>query len=245
MTTSKKIIIIVSYVLLVATIVGSLFYYIVTIKDKEGTINKLESNSNSLQSKLTTAKDTLSSKEAELNAVKSNLADTEAELENKEALLESALADLQEQIDSTLYWIEDSNFWMDLFINSDPANVTYSYFFTSVNELLTAIHDKPWLYQNKQVKVLGKLYNEKFDVCDPYLVDYEKGESFPDNIISGSEYDMSDLAAAMWKHEKEKANQIIDITLSSDTHFTVDESGNDVKMYGTVRISGGEIYLDN
>ena len=232
MTTTKKIIIIASYILLIATVLSSLFYCNSIIKDKEGTINKLESDNSSLQSEL-------NSKESALDTVRTNLINKESELEDTQAELETALANLQDQINSTLYWMESSTYWMNLFINSDPEDVTYSYSFNSVNELLTAVKDRPWAYNNMQVKVLGTLYNEYFDVCDPYLVDYENGESFPDNIISG------ELATYIWMKKKKDANQLIDIILASDTQFTVAESGDSVKMYGTVVISNGEIYLDN
>lgn len=227
-TGSKKPLIIATYVLLSAIIVTlSVFCVLPTkdIKEKESTISQLESDIAALKADLTAAENKLIRKENELKTTKANLQNKENDLKYIKNELTSANAEIA-------YWKKKAE-------SSGSDGTVSSYEFSSVNALLKAIKSNPTAYSNKQVSVYGMILAYARDSQKSIaLIDY-KGEdvSFTDDLFGY--YD-----ARRFKDDKKEAKEAIDVTFSSDLQYTVAETGDYVNLYGTVRITNGEIYLD-
>jgi hypothetical protein len=169
---------------------------------------------------------------------------TEAELKNTEAKLKNAnnsLANTESKLNHTrselTKALSDATYWKNKYMATDFSNVTYSYDFSSVNALLSAIKNNPTAYNNKQVKVFGMIFayeHATFNRKEIALIDY-KGEEL--SYGSG-------VQTRFFKNQKIEAKEAIEVTLSSDLQYTVSETGDYVNLYGTVRITNGEIYLD-
>lgn len=163
-------------------------------------------------------------------------------LNSKNEALQSKLDHSEEALQSqktlTEQYRAEAEQWKDKFLNSDPDNVTYSDSFNSVKELNAAIKKNPTYYNNKRIKVVGtiiKYDNEdgnSFDL-ETYIVD--------DNGSDFSTYD--DFDFYIWMRYNRNSEGIIPIEITDDLQYTVVETGDYVKMYGTVKISNGEIYL--
>ena len=220
---SQKPLIIVTYVLLVTIIIALTAFCVFSIKEKEKTISQLETDVNVLESELKSTESKLKRKESDLSIAYAKISDNNRLLQNKESELKTAKSDIE--------------YWKNKYMATDPANVTYSYEFSSVNALLTAIKNNPEAYHNKQIKVFGMIFTydtENYNRKAIALIDY-KGE-----VLS---YD-SGFKARFFKNDKIEAKEAIEATLSSDLQYTVAETGDYVNLYGTVKIINGEIYLD-
>ena len=220
---SKKPLTIVTYILLIAIIIALSVFCILSVKDikeKENTISQLETDITILEGDLKITKNNLNRKDTDLKIANAKISDNNRLLQNKEAELKAAKADIE--------------YWKTKYMATDLANVTYSYEFSSVNALLTAIKKNPEAYQNKQVKVFGMILTYKISKKTIGLIDY-KGE----NLSSYSE-----IRAGVFMDKKIEAKSGIEVTLSSDLQYTVAETGDYVNLYGIVKIINGEIYLD-
>ena len=221
---SKKPLIIVTYVLLVTVIIALTAFCVFSIKEKENTISRLETDVNVLESELKSTESKLKRKESDLSIAYAKISDNNRLLQNKEAELKTAKSDIE--------------YWKNKYMATDPANVTYSYEFSSVNALLTAIKKNPEAYHNKQVKVFGMILTcNKLGKTTKtvHVFDY-KGEDVNFSTSSGD--------ALYLMLTKDEAKELIEINLSSDLQYTVAETGEYVNLYGTVKITNGEIYLD-
>ncbi|MEE0969612.1 MAG: hypothetical protein U0M06_09600 [Clostridia bacterium] len=148
--------------------------------------------------------------------------------------LNSKNEELQSKLDSqktlTEQYRAEAELWKNKLLNSDPDNVTYSDSFNSVKELNAAIKKNPTYYNNKRIKVVGTIYKDD-----------------DDNVIADDNgYDFSAFTHfdyRIWARREENSKGIISIEITDDLQNTVVETGDYVKMYGTVIISNGEIYL--
>lgn len=117
-------------------------------------------------------------------------------------------------------------------INYDPEDITYEYYFNSVEELLIALKHNPDKYNNSKIKVIGTI-NKNFDKIT--LVDFkasswtvpEKGESYYNLYVQLDSRDS------------------ITILITNDAQYSVVEIGDYVKVYGTVRLTRDAIYIDD
>ncbi|MBE6707574.1 MAG: hypothetical protein E7577_08070 [Ruminococcaceae bacterium] len=223
---SKKPLILVTYVLLIAIIIALSVFCVLSVKDikeKENTISQLETDITVLEGDLKAAENKLKRKDSDLKIANGKLNDNIRLLQKKGIELETAKSDIE--------------YWKNKYIASGSSNVSYSYEFTSVNALLTAIKKNPEAYHNKQVKVFGMIFtyeHETFNRKEIALIDY-KGETLPDT---------DGFKARFFKNDKIEAKQAIEVTMLNDLQYTVAETGDYVNLYGTVRITNGEIYLD-
>lgn len=224
---SKKPLIIVTYILLIAVIIALAAFCVLSIQNKDNMISQLEADKVVLQDELESTESKLKVKENELKTIKVNLKNTQNSLTDTNTKLSNTISSLTDARTDAAYWKEK-------YMATDPANVTYSYVFSSVNELYLAIKSNPTAYNNKQVKVYGMLFTYKTSNKSIGLIDY-KGEEFPSS---------SSLLAGVFLDEKIEAKTGIKVTLSNDLEYTVAETGDYVNLYGTVKISNGEIYLD-
>lgn len=227
---SKKPLILVTYILLIAVIIALTVFCVLSIKNKDNTISQLEADKTALQDELKSTESKLKTKENELKTIKVNLKNTQNNLTDTNKKLSNTISSLTDARTDAAYWKEK-------YMASDPANITYSYEFPSVNALLMAIKKNPEAYHNKQVKVFGMIFtyeHETFNRKEIALIDY-KGETLPDT---------DGFKARFFKNDKIEAKQAIEVTMLNDLQYTVAETGDYVNLYGTVRITNGEIYLD-
>ena len=217
---SKKPLIIVTYILLIAVIIALAAFCVLSIQNKDNMISQLEADKVVLQDELESTESKLNVKENELKTVKVNLKNTQNSLTDTNTKLSNTISSLTDARTDAAYWKEK-------YMATDPANVTYSYVFSSVNELYLAIKSNPTAYNNKQVKVFGRIlayedYNSnKVKVKYIALFDY-KGENLS--------FDSSDYEARYFLRTKAEAKQAINVNLSSDLEYTVAETGDYVNL---------------
>lgn len=223
---STKPLIIVTYVLLIAIIIALSVFCVLSVKNLKNTISQLETNITVLEGDLKVAENNLKRKESALNIANAKISDNNRLLQNKINELKTAQSDIE--------------YWKNKYIDADSANVTYSYEFSSVNALITAIKKNPEAYHNKQVKVFGMLLTyEGYDSNKDYVKFLSLFDYNGENVSFNENYE-----ARSFYYNKIEAKQAIDVTLSSDLQYTVAETGDYVNLYGTVKITNGEIYLD-
>ncbi len=199
-----------------------------TIQDLTNEIQNIQSDNERLRTECATI---LSSKDAEIKKIKANL-------DNKATELKETQTDLQKSNNDVVFWMAEAQFWMNEYVNSDPKNVSYSEQFLNVNQLLTAIANNPYLYDAKNVKVLGTIYR--------YNSIFEEGEQDTIFLFSGSENEIPSgggVAASSWIKKKKEAKEIIEVRLSNDLQYSAAQTGDYVKMYGLVISSNDKIYL--
>lgn len=221
---SKKPLILVTYILLIAIIIALSVFCVLSIKDikeKENTISQLETDITVLEGDLKVAQNNLKRKDSDLKIATAKLSDNNRMLQNKEAELKTAKSDIE--------------YWKNKYMSIDPADVTYSYEFSSVNALYSAIKSNPAAYNNKQVKIFGMIFTYEISKKTIGLIDYKR-----ENLSSYG----SGLRAGIFMDKKIEAKEGIEVTLSNDMQYTVAETGDYINLYGTVRITNGEIYLD-
>lgn len=130
--------------------------------------------------------------------------------------------------------------WDEKLIKSDPKGVTYSHYFESVENLLSAIKHDPEKYNNAKVKVVGtvqKFFSSEAKY-DGRLVDF----------VATSTNTPSSLDGVM---ERYNFNQTLggskyDIYLNilNDAQYAVASDGDYVKIYGTVKLERDNIYIE-
>lgn len=112
-----------------------------------------------------------------------------------------------------------------------------SYSFDTVEELIIAIKKNPATYKNRQIEVLGTAIKD----------DYE-GNSY---IVDDSDFDFSsvdssfDVQYYVWLKTQKETNATISVVITDELSYAVVSTGDYVKMRGTVKVSNGEIYLDD
>ena len=161
-----------------------------------------------------------------------NLNSKNEELQFKNEELQSKLDHSEEALQSQKTLAEqyraEAELWENKFLNSDPDDVTYSDSFNSVEELNAAIKNNPTFYNNKRIKVVGTIYKDDdfLDIADDNGCDFSA---------------FTHIEFRIYKRNYPK--YVISIEIADDLQYTVVETGDYVKMYGTVKISNGEIYL--
>ena len=238
MVKTKNVIIIIAVILILATMVFALFYFNFTLykNSKESAVKKLEADNSDLQAEVEELRTELKKVKNDLNKAESNLKIVNARIKTAESSLANKEAELKNAQSALTNARTDAIYWKDKYLSKDPDNVTYFYEFSSVNALLSAIKSNPTAYNNKQVKVFGMIFtyenNNKKEIA---LIDYKNEDiSFSSN----------DFEARFFKNSKVEAKEAIEVTLSNDLQYTVAETGDYVNLYGTVKITNGEIYLD-
>lgn len=240
MVKTKNVIIIIAVILILATMVFALFYFNFTLykNSKESAVEKLEADNSDLQSEVEELRTELKKVKNDLNKAESNLKIVNARIKTAENSLANKEAELKNAQSALTNARTDAIYWKDKYLSKDPDNVTYSYEFSSVNALLTAIKKNPEAYHNKQVKIFGMILtyeHETFNRKEIALIDYKNED------IS---FSFNDFEARYLKRNKIEAKEAIEVTLSNDLQYTVAETGDYVNFYGTVKITNGEIYLD-
>lgn len=227
---SMKPLIIVTYILLIAVIIALTVFCVLSIQNKDNTISLLEADKAALQDDLKSTESKLKAKENELKTIKVNLKNTQNNLTDTNKKLSNTLSSLTDAR-------TDAAMWKEKYMQSDPANVTYSYEFPSVNALLMAIKKNPEAYHNKQVKVFGMILAYEHLALNKKviaLIDYKnEALSNTDDFVVRSLY-----------RTKTEVKEAIEVTLSNDLQYIVAETGDYVNLYGTVRITTGGIFLD-
>lgn len=127
--------------------------------------------------------------------------------------------------------------WSNLILLSDPSGVTYSYYFETVEDLLTAIKHNPNKYNNARVKVIGTIYK---DSDETLLVDFTMTST---NIPSVSSNSSGLLAGVEFRRTLRSSKNQINIIITNDAQYSVAEIGDYVKIYGTVKLDRNNIYI--
>lgn len=122
----------------------------------------------------------------------------------------------------------------DELIKSDPEDMEYDYFFENVNSLNTAIKKDVERYNNTKIKVIGTLCG------GDHLIDYTATTS---TVVGWETY--SDVAKRLTVARADRANGAIEIHITNDAQYAVAESGDYVKLYGTIKITRDEVSLTN
>ena len=126
----------------------------------------------------------------------------------------------------------------DKLANTDPDDVSYSDSFTSVNSLLNAVQKNPNAYNNKQVKVVGTMVSDIVSVGNRLVAIFDM--SYNETIPS-----LHSAEGRYWAENKYNSKKMIDIVFADDAPSALLNTKDYVKIYGTVRISNGEVYLSN
>lgn len=113
--------------------------------------------------------------------------------------------------------------------SSNKKTEDNSLYFETVSELLAAIKYDPYKYANKEIQVQGTLC--KFE-SDKITVLFDLSEPLTANNGVQLRY-------------VARTSPNIDIVISDEILYTVAESGDYMTVCGIVKISDGEIYLDN
>jgi predicted RNase H-like nuclease (RuvC/YqgF family) len=237
MVKTKNVIILIVIILTIAAITSLVFYINFALYKgvKEAYIEKLEAENGSLQDEVKELQKKLKESQNNLNKTESNLNIVNTKIKTTEAVLAETKESLEITQTALRIAQSDMEYWKNKYSTSNPGNVTYSYEFTTVNALIAAIKSNPEAYHNKKVKVFGMIFTYESDNKKEFaLIDY-KGEELSYSY---------DFKARLFKNEKIEAKEAIDVTLSSDLQYTVAETGDYVNLYGTVKITNGEIYLD-
>lgn len=121
-------------------------------------------------------------------------------------------------------------------INSDPQGAQYIYFFVTVEELTYAMKKDPEKYNNAKVKLIGTIYIHDNEYS---LVDYTMTTA----NAPGETFDVQDRYW-FYRHLNDSKGKI-EINITNDAQYAVAETGDFVKLYGTVRLTRNGIYLDS
>lgn len=117
-------------------------------------------------------------------------------------------------------------------IAADPKGAEYEHFFESVEVLSAAMKKAPDLYNNATIKVIGTIA-KKDGKC--LLVDY---------TITSSDVP-NDLYEEFQLKKRIQNQKNIEIIIANDAQYAVAEDGDYVKLYGTLRLTRGAIYVDS
>ena len=123
-------------------------------------------------------------------------------------------------------------------INSDPDNVSYDYIFNNVEELQLAIKKSPDKYNGAKVKVVGTI-NKRDNVTK--LIDLVINSQ---NVGIINSHD-SGLLKYEFRQMLDSADWNIEIIITNDAQYSVAESGDLVKLYGTVNITRDKVSINH
>lgn len=238
MSKPKEPLVIISCIALIAGMLLSTLYCIYIVNSNKNIISQLEYDNSGLQAEIEELQTELKETKSDLNKAESNLKIINARIKTAESALSNKESELKNAQSALTNARTDAAYWKDKYMATDPANVTYSYEFSSVNALITAIKKNPEAYHNVKVKVYGMILayeDATFGRKAIALMDY-KGESLS--------FDSSDYEARYFMRKKAETKELLEVTLSSDLQYTVAETGDYVNIYGIVKITNGEIYLD-
>lgn len=98
--------------------------------------------------------------------------------------------------------------------------------FSTVSELKNAIKKNPKYYNNKEITIQGT-------ICDR------------DSGLLLVDFNGSSIGVKEYAEIRKNSSRYIAIVIPDDVLSAVLETGDYIKLNGTVRISEGEIYLDN
>ena len=119
-------------------------------------------------------------------------------------------------------------------ISTNPEGVEYEYFFESVEALTTAMKKDTNKYNGATVKVTGTLYKRDNQF---YLVDYTATSANVPNTGSS-------LQDRYEFHKKlNTSDGKIEIYISNEAQHAVAETGDYVKLYGTIRMPKEGVFL--
>ena len=172
-----------------------------------------------IQTELLDTQSALENIQSTLNSTKEKLSKAESDLSKAN----SNISDLKKVVEEYKSQVE---YWKEKCLASDPDNVSYSYEFDSVTALWEAVKKAPSAYTNQNIKVVATVYKDKQG--DIVIVDINDENL---GLLDGSLKTLSFLSK----------NANIDVKIPN----AFVESGDYIKLYGTVKISNGEIYLDN
>lgn len=121
-------------------------------------------------------------------------------------------------------------------ISADPEGLEYEYFFESIKALTTAMKKAPDTYNNAKVKVIGTLYKRDNQF---YLVDYT---ATSENVLhnTGSSMDRYEFNKKLYTSDGK-----IEIYISNEAQHAVAETGDYVKLYGTIRMPNEGAFLSS
>lgn len=129
--------------------------------------------------------------------------------------------------------------WSSSLLKSDPSGVQYDYYFKSVEDMYDAIKRDPDKYNGKSVKVIGTLYKVPGS-SDISLLDYTVTSA-----AFKSEDNYSPVRIVLDMVSRYNSFEKIDVSITSDTQYAVIETGDLVKLYGTIVIDRSGIQFEN
>ncbi len=129
--------------------------------------------------------------------------------------------------------------WDEELLISDDIDAVYEYYFESVEKLLYAIKHEPDKYNNASIKVIGTIQTGlESTLYDIRLVDYTITSNYiPNTDGVAGRYE--------FRNELDKSAYKIDIAITNDAQYAVAETGDYVKIYGTIRITRDYIFVGN
>ncbi len=127
--------------------------------------------------------------------------------------------------------------WDEELLNNDRNDVGYTYYFKSVEEMISAIKHNPDKYNKARVKVIGTIYKSSEETL---LVDYTMRS---DNIPSFSTSAEGSMNRYYFRQSLKTSDGRVDIVIINDAQYSVAEIGDLVKMYGTVNITRDSIFI--
>lgn len=219
-TKVKKTLIFALPIILCVTTIALTVILTVTINNYNRTISGLTSQYGQLQS--------------QNEQLQSELKESQKSLEEAILEWESVSTALQEQKALTSQYEEAAYIWRDKYLNADSSDALYTDSFETVSALMTAIKKNPTAYNDKRIKLLGtvlKVQDENVMALSDYYYFFSKD-------VSESS---ADYTAGFLYREYES----IRIKITNTFQSAAIASGDYVKLYGTVKVSKGEIYLDD
>jgi len=217
---AKRAIIIAPYIVLSIIVIGLTVTLLLSMKNNHDKIYDLEVQNKDLQSALNNAR---SSRDQYLSDA-NNLRDQ----------LQNAWSERSKQKQLAAQYQAEAEAWKQKLLAYDADNITYSDSFNSVYDLLLAIKENPNEYNKKTVKLVGTAI--KYD-GGTFLIDHSDSEAITPKLSSAK--------ILLLKGKKNEAKQLIEISVKDDLLYTVLETGDYIKIYGTIKISNGNIILDS
>ena len=188
-------------------------------------INALEERCETTSQELSTAKSTVSTYKEKLSSANSTIKSLKSEL----ATATSTISSLRTEVNALKKKLTET----------DPDDAEYSYSFNSVNSLMTAIQKNPNTYKNKQVKVVGSICYHWYDNSKLDLFDLKT----TDEYIFDESY--ASAKRMFWEEDKYQRGELISVEFKKDALSSFLKDKDYIKLYGTVSIADGEIYLTN
>lgn len=221
MLRTKKILISISYVLLGAVIIA----LIIMIGASKTEASNLKNELSELRAELDTVKSNLDTANNSYSYTKTLYQDATKRLSDK-------TNELNTQKNLTKEAQAEAELWKKKFMDLDPENVTYEYSFDNVKDFLTAIKSNPYAYYNKNVKVIGWVYKES--------------DSYETILASDGKIDFSTAGNYEFRYVARNENCAVNLTFKTELEYSVLDTRDYVKVYGTVLIdNSGEILLSD